>query len=533
MHHAAFAQADTKLSIHAGIGAGALCAYRVGTSSRWEFFVSGDPLQQVAEAEGHAALGEAVVSSSAWALVRDECVGVACSSDGAMRLVEMCREAAPGDALSPVKLAPGSSAAGSSEDGNGGSGGNGHGGANGTGNGNGGGVAANGGCENGKTEGVGTERLREALFTRDLIELQRSEQSHAAFSGFFRSTYETSLEGYVHETARRSINVLDEVAERRTGVVVAFAKVVGLEAAFDARADGLDAVQLCLTTALECITRRGGLLRQFILDDKGVVIIWTFGLTQAHFEDNARRGLMSARDLDEALAAQGLTVHVGITSGEAFCGLVGVPKRRCEYGVMGPSVNLAARLMCMCAKKEVRILCCDQLYGELHVVQRDRQFLFDPFDPVTVKGYSQPVVIYHPKPDQWLMDVKKMLEQVQIFGLLAPREQSVFLEAMVEQSFACNTEIITEGEEGRSFYIIIEGTVRVTQWQTRNGRSEQMVLVEKCSRGDSFGEVALIRACKRTATVTATSDVVCMTLDASSFAILFVQNAKRLKQRPG
>jgi hypothetical protein len=151
--------------------------------------------------------------------------------------------------------------------------------------------------------------------------------------------------------------------------------------------------------------------------------------------------------VDEALASQGLTVHVGITSGEAFCGLVGVPKRRCEYGVMGPSVNLAARLMCMCEKKGVRILCCDQMYAELHDVQRDRQFLFEPFEPVSVKGYSQPVAIYHPKPDQWLMDVKKMLEQVQIFGLLTPREQSLFLEAMVEKSFSCSTEIITEGEE--------------------------------------------------------------------------------------
>lgn len=170
---------------------------------------------------------------------------------------------------------------------------------------------------------------------------------------------------------------------------------------------------------------------------------------QASFEDNARRGLLSARDVDEALAAQSLTVHVGVSSGEAFCGLVGVPKRRCEYGVMGPSVNLAARLMCMCEKKGVRILCCSEMYAELHEMQRDSQFLFEPLDPVTVKGYSEPVAIYHPKSNQWLMDVKKMLEQVQIFGLLAPREQSVFLEAMVEQFFSCGTEIITEGDEVR------------------------------------------------------------------------------------
>ena len=39
-----------------------------------------------------------------------------------------------------------------------------------------------------------------------------------------------------------------------------------------------------------------------------------------------------------------ITVHIGITIGTAFCGCVGAPNR-CEYSVMGPSVNLAARLM--------------------------------------------------------------------------------------------------------------------------------------------------------------------------------------------
>ena len=39
------AQVDAKLSIHAGIGAGALCAYRVGASARWEFLVAGATLR--------------------------------------------------------------------------------------------------------------------------------------------------------------------------------------------------------------------------------------------------------------------------------------------------------------------------------------------------------------------------------------------------------------------------------------------------------------------------------------------------------
>ena len=43
--------------------------------------------------------------------------------------------------------------------------------------------------------------------------------------------------------------------------------------------------------------------RQFIRDDKGVVIIWTFGQIGAHFEDNARRGLVCRTALERGSLA--------------------------------------------------------------------------------------------------------------------------------------------------------------------------------------------------------------------------------------
>lgn len=67
---------------------------------------------------------------------------------------------------------------------------------------------------------------------------------------------------------------------------MAFAMVAGLEASL--LTGGLQAVQSCLETALHCLEGHGGELRQFIVDDKGVVIIWTFGLPRASYEDNSR-----------------------------------------------------------------------------------------------------------------------------------------------------------------------------------------------------------------------------------------------------
>ena len=71
------------------------------------------------------------------------------------------------------------------------------------------------------------------------------------------------------------------------------------------------------------------MLRQFILDDKGVVVIWTFGLPGHTYEDNAARGLASCVHVDCALKAQRLATRTGLTMGSAFCGLVGA-RYRCE-----------------------------------------------------------------------------------------------------------------------------------------------------------------------------------------------------------
>ena len=106
------------------------------------------------------------------------------------------------------------------------------------------------------------------------------------------------------------------------------------------------------------------------------------------------------------------------------------------------------------------------MHHEIHVRDRDRQFLLSP-STLSPSDYTRPVTIYHPKPGTRMIDVKALLEQVQIFRCL--RRAVGLPRAMAEQSFPSGTDIIIEGDEGTTFYIITEGTVRVTQWQTRPG----------------------------------------------------------------
>ena len=456
-------------------------------------------MRQVVEAEALAKLGETIVSPEAWALVSHACQGDPCeaappsASTVSLSSTASKGKRSPSKGGEPMRL-----------------------------------VA----CAPVLAPDV--DRLGGTLLCKHLIELQRAQQTqqtHVAFHGAHRPFLQASLEAYVHETARKAIEAdasieLSEIAERRV-VVVGFGRVRGLDAALENGSSGLRDVQSCLTTCLEPISQSGALLRQFIYDDKGVVLIWTFGQTQATFEDNPHRGLRTAQALHEALSATGLSIDIGITSGEAFCGLVGVPGRRCEYGVMGPCVNLAARLMCMCEAKGVNLLCCDQMKAEL-TKGRVRDVRFTSYDPVVVRGYAALVGIHHPRRDEALMDMMQLLEHVQIYALLTPREQSKFLDAVVKRSFDTGEDLIVEGDAAEHFFILMDGTVHVTK-RTIDGSA--VVLVPELKRGDSFGEVALITGFKRTATITATSLVVAMTISRSVFIDLFGGMADLLSNR--
>jgi CRP/FNR family cyclic AMP-dependent transcriptional regulator len=58
--------------------------------------------------------------------------------------------------------------------------------------------------------------------------------------------------------------------------------------------------------------------------------------------------------------------------------------------------------------------------------------------------------------------------------------------------------LVREGRPGREFFVLIEGTVRVT----KGGRK-----LSELGAGDWFGEIALLTDIPRTATVTATSPI--------------------------
>ena len=98
------------------------------------------------------------------------------------------------------------------------------------------------------------------------------------------------------------------------------------------------------------------------------------------------------------------------------------------------------------------------------------------------------------------------LQAVPLFADLSrPRSQKRLADSMKERSFAPGDEVVAEGKSGVVFFVLFEGSARVSQGGEDRGR---------LTTGDYFGEMALIDGDLRLASVHAEEDLRCATLDA-------------------
>jgi CRP-like cAMP-binding protein len=92
----------------------------------------------------------------------------------------------------------------------------------------------------------------------------------------------------------------------------------------------------------------------------------------------------------------------------------------------------------------------------------------------------------------------ELLHGVPLFASCSKAELEQLALLADELDLGEGATLIREGERGREFLVLVEGTVRVT----KRGKK-----VRDLGSGDFIGEIALISDVPRTATVTATSPV--------------------------
>lgn len=398
------------LTLHVGIGAGSLSGFCVGgVEGKWEYFIAGEPIEQMAEATDLAASGQLVLSKRAGSLLRldaalapndilkggslvgEGClmlaartkrtvaeVGKAADAAGSeperalvprlARLVDSTssRSAPPSRPASAI-AAPASTARGH--------------------------LVAGAGLHLGKLSGPEIDALR--CFVPSLIEERlASGQAGLLFS------------------------------EHRA-VTSVFLKLIGLGAKPCEPAD-LGTTHTAVRVVQEAVKRHGGSVLRLLTDDKGTRFLIAFGLLGQQHEDPVSRAVSAAleaaahlcsvptpvpapavsphgdatadglaQNASEAAESPVVLTHVrcaiGVTTGKVFCGEAGCDVRR-EYTLMGSAVNMAARLMQAAEKQGRSVLVDEETYNAVPENSR----IFERLDPILVKGRADPLPIFEP-----------------------------------------------------------------------------------------------------------------------------------------
>lgn len=102
-----------------------------------------------------------------------------------------------------------------------------------------------------------------------------------------------------------------------------------------------------------------------------------------------------------------------------------------------------------------------------------------------------------------------LLRRVALFDPLPAPELEAIARHATWLTAAPGSVVIREGEAGDRYFVLASGAVRIE----REGRH----LRDLVTPGDGFGEIALLRDVPRTATVTATTESVFLTIDRRSF----------------
>lgn len=153
-----------------------------------------------------------------------------------------------------------------------------------------------------------------------------------------------------------------------------------------------------MNVILETTYKHKGHVRQLLSDDKGTVMIIVFGLKAR--SDMTLLGVRAALEMHKRVRDElKQIIAIGVTTGRVFCGCIG-SKDRCEYALVGDTVNCAARIMCKVLNRD-GILCDDstvqQTQEQAKVVRGENTPDFTKFQLIKLKGKQEPVQIWCPK----------------------------------------------------------------------------------------------------------------------------------------
>jgi len=155
---------------------------------------------------------------------------------------------------------------------------------------------------------------------------------------------------------------------------------------YDEDADAARKLDHFIREVQRIVTAYGGNLLHLTLGDKGAYLYAVFGSPHAHEDDAARAAAaaLELRELDRTTAVTG--IQAGLTYGRVHSTTYGHATRR-TFTCFGDVVNLSARLMAKAGPAQIYA-------SEAARLAAGDAFLWDPLDPITVKGKAEPVTAF-------------------------------------------------------------------------------------------------------------------------------------------
>ena len=113
------------------------------------------------------------------------------------------------------------------------------------------------------------------------------------------------------------------------------------------------------------------------------------------------------------------------------------------------------------------------------------------------------------------IELSQFVASANLFRDFPPEIMNLFVESGDLVLFPAGHNIVDEGEEDKTFYLLIKGRVDILKGQEK---------VAELGQGDFFGEVALIANVPRTATVKTIEDSLFLYIEDKKFWAILSQN---------
>ena len=120
------------------------------------------------------------------------------------------------------------------------------------------------------------------------------------------------------------------------------------------------------------------------------------------------------------------------------------------------------------------------------------------------------------------MDKLSLLQSVPIFSELSPSDLNKIAERMIQRTYVKGQMILLEDDLGQTFFVIAEGSVKIT----RLSDAGREVILAMLGESDFFGEMSLLDGAGRSANVVALEASEVLTLARNDFLDILQQYPK-------